>query len=170
MDLFKLTSKDEPVEFYARDPKHIIDLVSYYYQQTKEAGELKNPKIAKWVTNIPTLGDIERVEKGYIKYQAGMINFNSEEVDMKGKFFSEKMQVTPDFEIAANLESLLYFDIQRHELSGLKRVELYKFMTSGIFGKLYFIPEDIMKGIVSYDLSPHLENAEKRTASMKKVL
>lgn len=169
MDLYKLRVQDEPVGIYARTPQHTVDLVSHYHEQARDAGHLDDPRLAKWVSKIPTLDDIAKVESGFIRYHAGMINLNPNEVDMEGDLFSERMQVTDDFEVAVSPEGLFYFGMQRQQLPNSKRGELYKFQTPGIFGGLYFIPEDVMKGIVDYDLSPHIEKAKKVRERIEQV-
>ena len=169
MDLFKLRSEDEPVGIYARVPQHIVDLVSYYRERAKETGHLDDPSLAKWVSKIPTLDDIAKVESGFIRYHVGMISLNPQEVDMERDLFSERMQVTDDFEVAVSPEGIFYFDVQRQQLPASKRGELYKFQTPGIFGGLYFVPEDVMNGIVGYDLSPHVEEAKKVRERIEQV-
>ena len=159
MDLFKLTSDE--VGIYARVPQHIVDLVSHYRARASAKGQLTDTRLSKWVSKVPTLEDVVKVNKGGILYHVGMVCLATDED--KGKdLFSEKMQVTEDFEVAVSPEAVLYFAQQRAELPSLKRGDLYKFhVDNPIFGELYFIPEDIMNAIVAYDLTPHLEAAIK---------
>ena len=169
MDLFKLKSESEPVGIYARVSQHIVDLVIHYHEQAKKAGQLDDPKLAKWVSKIPTLDDVAKVESGFIRYHAGIINLNPQEVDMEEDLFSERMQVSDDFELAVSPEGLFYFNMQRQLLPTSKRGELYKFQTPGIFGGLYFVPEDVVKGIVNYDFAPHMERAREFRAKIKRI-
>lgn len=170
MELYKLKTEDASVGIYARKTEDIVDLVIYYYEQTKKEGQLNNPNIANWAKKIPTNDDITKVEMGLIRYHAGMINLNPTEVDMNEDLFSERMHVTTDFEVAVSPESLFYFDLHRKQLPHLKRSELYKFQISGIFGGVYFIPKDIMEGIARYDLTPHLEKARKSRENIERTI
>ena len=169
MDLFKLKTLDEPVGIYARVPDHIIDLVTHYYNQSRDEGMLDDPRLAKWASKIPEPDDIAKVESGFMRYHARIINLNPREVDMEGDLFSERMQVTNDFEVAVSPEGLPYFDMQRRQLPDSKRRELFKFQTPGVFGGLYFVPEDVMIGIVKYDLSSHIERSKKVRERIEQV-
>lgn len=169
MELYQLRGDDEPIQIYSRIPQDIIDVVRHYHEQAKNNGELDDPKLAKWVRQIPSLGDIARVDSGFIRYHVGMINLNSTEVDMNEDLFSERMQVTDDFEVAVSPESISYFDQHRRQFPNLKRGDLYKLQIQGIFGGLYFIPEDVMTGIVGYDLTPHYKKSKGVRELIQKV-
>lgn len=160
MDLFKLKVENEAVGMYARREEDIIDLINYYRGKLERADQLGNPNLGKWVSEIPTLNKIEKVSSGFINYHVGMINLNYCVVDMSKDFFSERMQVADDFEVAVSPESLLHFDAQRKKLPFCKRRELYKFLIEGVFGGLYFVPEDVMKGIVNYDMSSNIQETK----------
>lgn len=161
MELYRLVVEDDPTQFFARKPQHIIDVVSHYHKHAVDKGIIDHPELSKWARHIPSLSDIVKVDKGLILYHVGMINFNPDDVDMKGAFYSERMQVTDDFEVCVSREAILYFDQQRMQLPHLKREELYKFQIQGVLGTLNFIPEDVVRGIVDYDLTPHYEASEK---------
>ena len=162
MVIYLLTSKNESFQMYARDPKHIIELVEHYHEQAKNDGNLDNPKVSNWVRKIPTLEDITQIEKGRINFHVGMVNLNRDENDMDKDLFSEYMQVTKDFLVAVSPEAVLYFEMYKQQLEQnlgkLKRGELYKVqIPGGVFASLNFIPEDVMQAILKYDLKPHLE-------------
>ena len=148
MDLYKLNNPAEDnTYFYARDPEHIIELIQQYRKKVTEK-ERQDPKLVNWVKSEPTLDQIVKVKEGSLCFQAGMIC-----MDTKGELF-EHLQVTPDFTVHVNVESLPYFDLARTELPEHKRGKLYKMHCPGsIFQGLYFLPEDIIKAIVAYDLT-----------------
>lgn len=158
------------VRVYARDSEHIIELVDYYRQRARDSGHLEDPKLGWWVKKIPSLEDIEQVRSGHINYHVGMIVLNPDEVDREGDFFSERMQVADDFTVAVSLEAMAYFDLQRRQLPNSKRRELYKFqIEGGAFSSLNFIPEDVVQGITSYDIFPHLEKSRDVIESIRQA-
>ncbi len=162
MELQGYFPENEPVAFYARNSQHIVDLVQYYYDQAKREGRLNDPKIANWAKNIITLDQIKLVERGGIKYHVGMACIRTGDSELGKDLFSEKLQVADDFIVAVSPEALFYFDAERQGLEFKKRGELYKFQIRyGPFSSLTFIPEDVMRGIVSYDLAPHKKRAEE---------
>ncbi len=90
--------------------------------------------------------------------------------EMDEDLFSERMKVTDDFEVAVSPESVLYFANYRQSLPRSKRSSLYKFFVdSPICQGLYFVPEDIMKSIVDYDITPHLERTKMMRARILEV-
>lgn len=169
MELYGHFSAGEPVAFYARDPQHIVDLVQHYYDQTKQENRLDDPQIAQWSKKVPVLDDIKIVEKGIIRYHVGMVFCETDDEETNADLFSERMQVTDDFIVAVSPESVFYFDGARQGLPNIKRGELYKFQTGGIFRSLTFIPEDVMQGIVNYDLAPHKRRAEEFQAKIQAI-
>ena len=169
MVLYKLkVEDDEPVNIYARDPKDIICIVEHYHEQSKKEGSLENPRIAKWVKKIPSLHDILEVEKGNVKIQAGMIQFG-ESGSVPEKFFNE-LQVTSDFSVYINDESLPYLVMLRHKFPKYKRQNLYKIqITGGIFPGWNFIPEDVIKAICRYELGSALDKSRIRLQDIARV-
>ncbi len=171
MELYLFQPKDQLIQFYSRDPKHVIETIGYYQERSKSDGTFYRPGIASWVKTLPNLNDIVTVDSGRINYHVGMINLNPKEVDMEGDFFSEHMQVTPDFLVATSSESVLYFDMQRKQLPNAKRGPLYKLQIPGsIFANLNFIPQDIMEAIVQYDITPHIERGMRARESIERVV
>ena len=170
MALYLFHSKNEPVKFYSRDPKHIIETIEYYQERSKKGGTFNNPAIANWVKTIPHLDDIVTVNCGRINYHVGMININPKEVDMEGDFFSEYMQVTPDFLVAVSPEAVLYFDMHRKQLPSAKRGALYKLQIPGsTFGSLNFVPQDVMEAITRYDITPHIAKGMKARERIENI-
>lgn len=164
MELYKLKLNDFRFNFYARDAQDIVDLVNRYYQQSVNDGSINHPNIGPWVKET-NLDDIEVVKQGLIRYHVGMLDLSIE-----GDIFSERMQVTDDFEVAVSPEALFAYAIQRLELPNNKRLNLYKFQVPHDgFGSLNFVPQDVMERMVNYDLTPHLENAKKARAKIEKI-
>lgn len=171
MSLYLLKKhENEEINVYARVPQHIIDLVDHYREEARQNGDLDNPRLGKWLSKPATIDDIAEVEKGFLRYHAGMVCLNPDEVDMAGDFFSERFQATDDFEVAVSSEGISHFIFQRQHLLNSKRGELYKFhVTNALFGGLYFVPEDVMKGIVGYDLTSHIEEAVRLRKKIEEV-
>ncbi len=172
MTLYLLHPKGEPVQIYARDPKDIVGLVEYYHNQAKNDGKLDDPHTVDWVKNIPKPDEIRQAESGRINYHVGMVNLNDA---AEGDFFSEHLQVTPDFLVAVSPEAILYFEMHLQKLSKslqqLKRGQLYKFQVHGgmYFSSLNFIPEDVMNAMLNYDLRPHIEKGIKARRDIEKI-
>ena len=159
MPLFALKDSRHDTQIYAREPEHIIEVARHYHGRAREANVLGDPRCFPWMREVPRLENIAEVQEGRIAYHVGMINFNPADVDLNGEFWSEELQVTPDFVIATTLESVARFDEHRQRLQSSKRGSLYKLDIPGAFGGLYFIPEAVVQGIAMYDLTPHLEKA-----------
>lgn len=141
--------------------KDAIELVAYYYKRAEKAGELDNPEIGDWVKRVSGLEEVAKVESGIILYHVGAIDFSGNS-GRSNDFFSERLQVTDDFEVAVSPEALSSYYAHLVSLPSSKRANLYKFQVDNlIFGKLYFVPEDVMIGMVGYDLIPHMERTRK---------
>ena len=161
MTLFKFATERELAVFYARDPKDIRNLIEHYYKQTIDAGRLDDPNIANWAKRVPEMSEIETVDSGNLWFHVGPYGGGSD---------WEDLQVTDDFLARISLESIMSFDSYRRRLPEKKRVDLYKFYVPDIAGQLYFIPEDVMQGILDYDLEPHMEKAREAMCKISGVM
>ena len=159
MTLHMLKCEDKEVRIYARKGKDIVDLIKYYRERARKDGVFNDPRLAVWVKKVPTKEDIMKVEKGELFFQAGLVKIPEKDDNRQ---FYEELKVLPDFSVFVNDESLVYFELFRQRLPQLKRTNLYKIqLDGGLAAGLTFIPEDVMRSIMSYDLFPHLERARK---------
>jgi hypothetical protein len=164
MTLYHIGFKKDCADFYARNPQHIVNLITHYYEENKKDGGLNDPKVAGWSKKIPSLKQILAVEKGNFIFHQGVIDMSRD-----GNLF-EKLCVAPDFDVNVTEESIPYFDIFRREmLPQMKRKELYKIQLDGLFGGLTFIPEDVVKSIRSFDLTPYIEKAKEHLQEMERM-
>src|SRR3989344_6998581 len=149
MVLYRLKSPgEEGVNVYARNNLDIISLVNSYRERLRAEGNLDKPGLLKWVAEEPEKTGIEEVARGEMIFVTGAIDVSSEACEReRGKSFFQELLVNPDFLVRINLESLPHFETMRRFLSNLRRGNLYKIQTEGIFGSLTFIPEDIAKAI-----------------------
>ncbi|MAF50671.1 MAG: hypothetical protein CMH64_01135 [Nanoarchaeota archaeon] len=146
MTLYKLKTVEEDIHVYSRDPTDIMKLVSHYMEQRRRA--------SNWLMKLPTLEEIEEVRNGKLRFQNGGIDFSG---DRNEEFF-ERLQAASDFTVYVNRESFTAFDLMRQGLPQNKRADLYKIQVeSTLFPSLNFVPEDIMQGIVAYDLTSLVE-------------
>lgn len=165
--LYKLNnSNKDGTSIYARDPAHIIELVEHYMKRLtpEQLNDPESHNIQTWVKKTPTMDDILEVESGNVIFQAGMIDMT-----LKGNLF-KNLQVTDDFVVNVNLESLPYFDQYRSILPDNKRCQLYKFSSpGGLFQNQNFIPEDVMRAIYDFDLISHFEEAKETLHRLSKM-
>lgn len=159
--LYKLNNEErDQTNFYSRDPKDIIEVVNMFREELKP-GDESSPTVQSWVKKVPTLDDITVVKYGDLIFQAGMVEMGDDR-DGKKAFF-ERLFVTDDFTVHVNLESLTYFDNLRREILGDKMGNLYAFHNiRGLFPSQNFIPEDIAKAIIGFDLKPYYEKAKSK--------
>lgn len=170
MELYLLKSKQVPVQIFGRNPNDIVSVVEYHRKQAEQDGVLSRPDLADWIRTVPAIDEIPKVEKGRINFHVGMINCKPNEADPNADFFSEYMQVTPDFLVAVSPESVLYFEMQRRQLPQSKRGSLYKFeVPGGLFASLNFIPQDVMEAILKYDLTPHIERGMRARKKIEQI-
>jgi hypothetical protein len=156
--LYKLNNEQrDQTNFYSRDPNHIIEVIEMFREELKPE-EINNPQIQGWVKKKPSIEDMIEVKFGDLIFQAGMVEMN----DVRdGESFFERLPVTDDFTVHVNLESLPYFDHLRRELPDNKMGKLYAFHNvRGLFPSQNFIPEDVMKAVVNFDLKPYYEKAK----------
>ena len=164
MRLYKLNNDDrDRTHVYARDPKHIINLVNYYRKKLTPEQE-KDPELHSWVRE-PSLDKILEVKQGALHFIGSVVAMDGEE-----ELFDVKLKVTPDFTVAMPHESLHAFGIWRVDLPLQKREELYKgHVPHALFGGQYFLPEDIVRAIVGYDLKPHIDKAKAKLRKIQSI-
>ena len=166
MDLFKLAFEDERTTFYSRDPRDIVDLIKHYHNQDIPGYSRDDPRIAKWSKRVPEISEIKTTDEGKIYYHEGILSLENGDEEV----FSEKLQVADDFQILMSKESVLYFDLLRTRFPNLKRENLFKLhVSNAIFGGLYFIPKDVVEGIIKYDLTPHYKNSEEVRSRIEEI-
>lgn len=164
MVLYKLNNpKKDNTNIYARDQQHIVGLVAHYVAQLTPEDKA-NPQLQGWLKQN-SVDDIIEVESGHVLFQAGFIDMSR-----KGDLF-EELQVTDDFTVHVNEESLPYFEESRAGLSNPpnKRGQLYRFHTPGMFGSQNFLPEDVVSAIVGFDLTPLYEKARENLAKLESL-
>lgn len=156
---------EERTHFYAREQQHIIDLVNHYRSRLTPE-QWSNPEIHTWVKKEPTIDSIVQVEQGQILFVGGPIFMGGE-----GDLFDVRLNVTSDFVVALPKESLPSFEIWRSDILNKRRGVLYQaHVPHALFGGQYFIPEDVARAIVGYDLSRVVKksrNTLKRLEGLK---
>lgn len=87
-----------------------------------------------------------------------------------GEVFNVRLRVTPDFEVGLPEESLPAFMLRRSHLLDRKREHLYKaHVPHALFGGQYFIPEDIARAIVEYDVTPEIGRASPTLQNIENI-
>ncbi|MBN2142167.1 hypothetical protein JW711_02455 [Candidatus Woesearchaeota archaeon] len=163
MAIYRLAFPHDKAQFFARDPDHIVELIAYYHRRIINDGLIGSPKAAGWTQGVPSADEIGLVDLGVIRYHTGPSIIRPHPMGLGLDLHSEKMRVTPDFEVHVSPEALFYFDDHRMLLRNAKRCRLYKMSLTGgpSDACLNFIPEDVLEGMLTYDLTPHLEIANK---------
>jgi len=145
---------NERTFIYAREPQHIISLVNHYRQKLTPEDKA-HPELHSWVKNKPTLDRIVDVKEGGLMFVGSPIAMGGD-----GEVFNVRLRVTPDFEVGLPEESLPAFMLWRSNILDRKRESLYKAHVShAFFGGQYFIPEDIARAIVEFDVTPEIGRA-----------
>ena len=149
MDLYNLIL-DSNKQLYARDPQEIIEVIKHFCAQIKQKGLEDDEKYLGWIFQQKTVSeDIPKVTSGKILFQAGKKYTEDEE-----KEDNRIIQITEDFVIESTKKSLRYLKswASKQEKIG----ELYKLKIPKT-KKITFIPEDIMEGIKSCDLTEYFK-------------
>ena len=172
-NLYELRFDEDPVIFYSRHSQDILDVVSHYKEKAKtdiEKALKTNPdaRLAKWVTQDVKLDDILLVDKGHMRFHVGPIDISPSKKDLP--IFNEELRISDEFSVQLSTEAVGHFAIFRQSMLGSKRGNLYKVATPGIFGALYFLPEDIVKSIMEYNMGSHIAATKKERDEMSKVL
>jgi len=148
---------DIPTRFYARNPQHILNTIEYYRKREKLIGN--EPNLLYWLKKRFTLNDIEETKEGLFIFFTGMIYLGDEDKD---KPLFEELKITDDFRVDVPEENIGYFALFREQIPRCKREDLYKLQcTSSLFPNQSFVPEDIAKAIMSFDLTPYTGAVQK---------
>ena len=99
-DYAKEAPQDMRTGIYARNPQHIIDVLQYYNEREKP--DRTNPDLNWWLQKDFTLNDIEQVEKGRVRFIAGMLDFSG---DLNRPLF-EKIPITHEFTVYVPEENI----------------------------------------------------------------
>lgn len=158
MSLYLLQDPKDPTFFYARDPDDIVETLRYYHK--REPWMASDPNVMEVFRSIPDPAKIPQVEKGVLTFRAGMMVLSDK---VKDKNIFEELQVLPDFVVRANLEAGPYLMMLKSSFPNLKRGNLYKVQTSGLFATQTFLPQDVVDAIIAYDLTDFLRAGDDLT-------
>jgi len=138
------------INIYARNPRHIVDLIKSY--QRKVGSDTAPP----WLKNIPEEQTIPQVEHGKL--------YLTPRIDLERNVFKllfAELQVCDDFSVFIDPLSIYNFENIRRGFQRLKREDLYKVQIRGpVFEDLTFIPEDVAEAMIKFDIEPLIQTAK----------
>ena len=150
----------ERTQFYSRQRQDIVDVISNYKTREKSSGNDTRPDSFSVKISPEVLDTITEVKEGFLRFHVGPLFMPQTEEEGKKDVF-HTLQVLPDFSVGVSYEASAHFDRFRRSLSSQRRVNLYKVQVdNGLFGGLYFVPEDVVDAIVSFDLSDLLSEGK----------
>lgn len=159
-DYKKEAPSDIPTRFYSRDPNHIFTLLNYYRENAIRQGtDMKRRDLVWWLKKEFSNLDIEQVERGEFSYFAGMISFKDR--DPNSPLF-EELKINDEFDIYVPIDNILQFSFYRASLLEKRRCDLYKLQSPiEMFRNISYVPEDIARNIIKYDLSRYIDAINK---------
>lgn len=155
---------------YARNPGDIIGLIRYYHEREGEKN-LTRPDTAAWVKNIPTLENIETVDKGSFCFHVGYVRLPTAQDEERLPLY-EELPVLPDFSVGVTLESAHVFADFRKTIPSKKRANLYKIDLRNVHllsSFLTFVPEGVVRAVVDYDMTDVLAKGREYRESIEAV-
>lgn len=149
--------------FYGRNPQQILTALDYYSgRMRKEGVDINSPNLVWWLKRKFSTGDIEHVEKGEFYFITGMIYMGDENRKL---LFDKELRVSDDFSVHVPGENIGYFALWRMQMMERERGGLYKLRNPiDMFMNISFVPEDIARAIMNFDLTPYRDAIEQDMA------
>lgn len=162
---YEQTPGENPTRIYARAPEHILKLIDHYKtRNNSNSGNVRNGNLSWWVRQSLNSIEIEQVEQGEFIFYSNMVNSG---MMFQQKSLFEILQITPDFKIFVPFENIPDFHLFRKQIPSSKRSELFKLANETLpFVNLAFVPADIAKAIMNYDLNSYFEAIKNAPKSL----